>query len=44
MTPDKKTAVLADYRAKKATSAAQLAKMHGLSRSAVYRLLLSEKK
>lgn len=44
MTPEKKAAVLADFRAKKATSAAQLAKMHGLSRSAVYRLLKNEQK
>lgn len=43
MTPDKKAAVLADYRAKKATSAAALARAHGLSRSAVYRLLQSVK-
>lgn len=44
MTPDKKAAVLNDYRAKKATSAAELSKLHGVSRSAVYRLLLSEKR
>lgn len=44
MIPDKKAAVLADYRAKKATSATALAKLHGVSRSAVYRLLQSETK
>jgi hypothetical protein len=44
MTPDKKAAVLNDYRAKKATSAAELSKLHGVSRSAVYRLLLNEKR
>ena len=39
MLPDKKTAIIADYRAGKAKSAAELAKLHGVSRSAVYRLL-----
>ena len=44
MLPDKQAAVLADFRSKKATSATELAKLHGLSRSAVYRLLQSEVK
>ena len=44
MLPDKKAAVLADYRSKKATSATELAKRHGVSRSAVYRLLQAEVK
>ena len=39
MLPDKKTAILADYRTGKAKSATELAKLHGVSRSAVYRLL-----
>ena len=44
MLPDKKAAVLADYRSKKATSATELSKRHGVSRSAVYRLLQAEAK
>jgi hypothetical protein len=39
MTPDKAELVLRDYRSGKATSASALAKAHGVSRSAVYRLL-----
>ena len=39
MLPEKQAAVLADYRSKKLKSAAALAKAHGVSRSAVYRLL-----
>ena len=42
MKPDKKAAVLADYHSKKATSATELAKLHGVSRSSVYRLLQKE--
>jgi hypothetical protein len=42
MLPDKMKAVLRDFRAKKATSASELAKLHGVSRSAVYRLLKKE--
>lgn len=42
MIPDKAKAVLRDYRAGKATSATELAKLHGVSRSAVYRLLKKE--
>lgn len=42
MLPETKAAVLADYRAKKLKSAAALAKAHGVSRSAVYRLLQAE--
>lgn len=37
--PEKREAVLADFRSKKMTSAAELAKAHGLSRSSVYRIL-----
>jgi len=40
-TPEKKAAVLADYRSKKMTSPTALAKAHGLSRSSVYRILQS---
>lgn len=39
MHPDTARQVLEDYRTKKATSATALAKLHGVSRSAVYRLL-----
>ena len=42
MIPDKVKAVLRDYRSGKASSASELAKLHGLSRSAVYRLLKKE--
>ena len=42
MKPDKVSAVLRDYRSGKASSASELAKLHGVSRSAVYRLLKSE--
>ena len=35
-------AVLRDFRSGKASSAAELAKLHGVSRSAVYRLLKKE--
>ena len=42
MIPDKVTAVLRDYRSGKAKSATELAKLHGVSRSAVYRLLSKE--
>ena len=39
MTPEKAELVMRDYRSGKATSASALAKAHGVSRSAVYRLL-----
>lgn len=42
MIPDKVKAVLRDYRSGKASSATELAKLHGVSRSAVYRLLKKE--
>jgi hypothetical protein len=42
MKPDKVSAVLRDYRSGKASSATELAKLHGVSRSAVYRLLKAE--
>jgi hypothetical protein len=42
MIPDKVKAVLRDYRSGKASSASELAKLHGVSRSAVYRLLKKE--
>jgi len=42
MVPDKVKAVLRDYRSGKASSASELAKIHGVSRSAVYRLLKKE--
>jgi hypothetical protein len=42
MVPDKVAAVLRDYRSGKAKSATELAKLHGVSRSAVYRLLSKE--
>ena len=42
MKPDKVSAVLKDYRSGKASSASELAKLHGVSRSAVYRLLKAE--
>ena len=42
MKPDKVSAVLKDYRSGKASSASELAKLHGVSRSAVYRLLKTE--
>jgi len=42
MVPDKMKAVLRDFRSGKASSAAELAKLHGVSRSAVYRLLKKE--
>ena len=44
MKPDKVSAVLKDYRSGKASSASELAKLHGVSRSAVYRLLKTETK
>lgn len=44
MVPDKVSAVLRDYRSGKAKSATELAKLHGVSRSAVYRLLSKEAK
>ena len=43
MRPDTARRVLDDYRAKKATSATELARLHGVSRSAVYRLLQQKK-
>ena len=42
MIPDKVAAVLRDFRSGKAKSASELAKLHGVSRSAVYRLLKKE--
>ena len=42
MVPDKVKAVLRDFRSGKASSASELAKLHGVSRSAVYRLLKKE--
>ena len=42
MTPDQRAQVLADYKAKKYTTATDLAKAHGVSRSAIYRLLRTE--
>ena len=42
MVPDKVKAVLRDYRSGKANSASELAKLHNVSRSAVYRLLKKE--
>ena len=42
MVPDKVKAVLRDYRSGKASSASELAKLHNVSRSAVYRLLKKE--
>jgi hypothetical protein len=42
MIPDKVKAVLRDFRSGKASSASELAKLHGVSRSAVYRLLKKE--
>lgn len=42
MIPDKAAAVLRDYRSGKAKSAGELAKLHGVSRSAVYRLIAKE--
>lgn len=39
MKQDKAEAVLRDYRSGKATNAGELARLHGVSRSAVYRLL-----
>jgi len=42
MIADKVKAVLRDYRSGKASSASELAKLHGVSRSAVYRLLKKE--
>jgi len=42
MIPDKAAAVLRDYRSGKAKSASELAKLHGVSRSAVYRLISKE--
>lgn len=41
MTPETKALILRDFRAGKATSAAALGKLHGVSRSAVYRALKS---
>jgi len=43
MHPDTARRVLEDYRTNKATSATALAKLHGVSRSAVYRLLQAGK-
>ena len=42
MLPEKVKAVLRDYRSGKASSANELAKLHSVSRSAVYRLLKKE--
>jgi len=42
MIPEKAKAVLSDFRSGKASTAAELAKLHGVSRSAVYRLLKQE--
>ncbi len=43
MRPDTARRVMDDFRAKKATSATELARLHGVSRSAVYRLLQQKK-
>jgi hypothetical protein len=42
MIPDKAAAVLRDYRKGTSRSATELAKLHGVSRSAVYRLIAKE--